>query len=133
MPKDTIFAKIANNKAPAYVILEDDDYMAFLDIFPQFYGQTIVIPKTPTVSKFSRANTGILIGLVEFGQKVAHLLDAKLENIETVLVVFEGFEVNYLHMKLFPAGTQHKGAQILNASGGKAPETELEELQRLLT
>lgn len=133
MPEDTIFAKIAAKEAPAYIIAEDDNYMAFLDIFPQYFGQTIVIPKQPTVSQFSQADTEILLGLIKFGQKVASTLEEKIDNVERTLVVFEGFEVNYLHMKLYPAGSQDEGSEVLNASGEKAPDKELEELQQLLT
>ena len=40
-----IFQKIIDKEAPAYVVYEDKDVLAFLDIFPVEKGQVLVIPK----------------------------------------------------------------------------------------
>jgi histidine triad (HIT) family protein len=40
-----IFCAIAQKKAPAYVIYEDGETMAFLDIAPLSRGHTLIIPK----------------------------------------------------------------------------------------
>lgn len=40
-----IFAKIIRGEAPCYKVYEDEDVLAFLDLFPQSYGHTLVIPK----------------------------------------------------------------------------------------
>src|SRR5690606_32699340 len=42
---DCIFCKIVSNQIPAYKIYEDDQFLAFLDIFPITPGHTLVIPK----------------------------------------------------------------------------------------
>ncbi len=42
---DSIFTKIINKEIPAYIIEENDDYIAFLDVFPLAKGHTLVIPK----------------------------------------------------------------------------------------
>lgn len=41
----TIFEKIARKEIPAYIIWEDEDCIAFLDINPKAMGHTLVIPK----------------------------------------------------------------------------------------
>jgi histidine triad (HIT) family protein len=41
-----VFCEIAVHRAPAYVLYEDDETMAFLDIFPFTRGHFLVIPKT---------------------------------------------------------------------------------------
>ncbi len=41
----TIFSKIVKGEIPAYKIYEDDDFLAFLDVFPIARGHTLVIPK----------------------------------------------------------------------------------------
>ena len=41
----SIFTKIVNREIPAYIIAEDDKYLAFLDINPLAKGHTLVIPK----------------------------------------------------------------------------------------
>ena len=46
---DTIFAKIIAGEAPCHRVFEDDEVLAFLDIFPISRGHTLVIPKEPAV------------------------------------------------------------------------------------
>ena len=41
----SIFSKIVNGEIPAYKVAEDENYLAFLDIFPVAKGHTLVIPK----------------------------------------------------------------------------------------
>ena len=40
-----IFAQIIRGEAPCYKLYEDEDVLAFLDVFPQSFGHTLVIPK----------------------------------------------------------------------------------------
>src|SRR3546814_9300328 len=40
-----VFAQIIRGEAPCFTLYEDDDVLAFLDLFPQSYGHTLVIPK----------------------------------------------------------------------------------------
>src|SRR5436309_974928 len=42
---DCIFRKIAAREVPAYVVFEDDQVLAFLDIHPVRTGHTLIIPK----------------------------------------------------------------------------------------
>lgn len=39
------FCDIVNGTSPAYVIYQDNDFLAFLDTHPYGYGHTLVIPK----------------------------------------------------------------------------------------
>jgi histidine triad (HIT) family protein len=47
-----IFCDIINRSIPAYVVFEDDRYIAFLDKYPISVGHTLVLPKT----HFERVN-----------------------------------------------------------------------------
>ena len=40
-----IFAQIIRGDAPCYKLYEDDEVLAFLDLFPQSFGHALVIPK----------------------------------------------------------------------------------------
>ena len=42
----SIFEKIADREIPGYIVWEDEEFMAFLDINPLARGHTLVIPKT---------------------------------------------------------------------------------------
>ena len=39
-----IFAQIIRGDLPCYTLYEDDDVLAFLDLFPQSRGHSLVIP-----------------------------------------------------------------------------------------
>lgn len=41
-----IFCQIVFHKAPAFIVYEDADYLAFLDTYPQSRGHLQLIPKT---------------------------------------------------------------------------------------
>lgn len=43
--EQNIFAKIIRGEAPCWLLYEDEDVLAFLDLFPQSYGHCPVIPK----------------------------------------------------------------------------------------
>ena len=46
MEKDTcIFCKIVKKELPAYVVYENDNFLAFLDIYPLAPGHVQIIPK----------------------------------------------------------------------------------------
>ena len=42
---DNIFAKMLRGEVPCVKVFEDDVALAFMDIFPQAEGHTLVIPK----------------------------------------------------------------------------------------
>ena len=43
----TVFMDIIEGKIPCYKVYEDDNFFAFLDIYPRAKGHTLVIPKKP--------------------------------------------------------------------------------------
>ena len=47
---ETIFSKILRGELPCHRVYEDDQVLAFLDIFPLSRGHTLVIPKEPAVT-----------------------------------------------------------------------------------
>jgi len=42
-----IFAKILRGEAPCVKVFEDDHVLAFMDVFPQAEGHTLIVPKEP--------------------------------------------------------------------------------------
>lgn len=103
MENTTVFHKIVSGELPAYTIAEDKDHLAILDIFPTHYAQVVVLPKRYAPSQFSMADPEILAELIKFSQQVAKQIERKLPDVKRCQVVIEGFEVDYLHIKLFPA------------------------------
>ena len=41
----SVFTKIITGEIPSYKVAENDDFIAFLDVFPLAKGHTLVIPK----------------------------------------------------------------------------------------
>ncbi len=99
---DCIFCKIVSGKSPSYKIWEDGDHLAFLSIFPNTEGTTVVIPKKHYSSYPFDLPDDVLTGLMLATKKVAKLLDTKLDDVGRTALVFEGFGVDHVHAKLFP-------------------------------
>ena len=99
---DCIFSKIVSRESPSYKIWEDADYLAFLSIFPNTEGVTVVIPKKHYSSYPFDLPDDVLTGLMLATKKVAKLLDMKLDDVGRTAMVFEGFGVDHVHAKLFP-------------------------------
>ncbi|MEI6887405.1 MAG: HIT family protein [bacterium] len=100
--EDCLFCKIAKGEVPSFKVWEDDKHLAFLTIFPNTKGFTVVIPKTHYDSYFADVPEEVTLLLIKASRKVAKLLDTKLEDVGRTGLIFEGFGVNHLHAKLFP-------------------------------
>ena len=97
-----IFCLIVAGQAPAHVVAEDDNYIAFLDLFPVTEAATVAIPKTHQDSNFAKVDPQVVAGLVEFGQKVSKMICDKYADLGRCGFVFEGYGVDHLHAKLIP-------------------------------
>ena len=100
--KDCIFCKIVKGEAPSHTIWEDEKHIAFLSIFPNTDGATVVIPKKHYTSYAFDLPDNVLSELILAAKKVAKLLDAKLEDVGRTAMVFEGYGVDHVHAKIFP-------------------------------
>jgi len=102
MPEETIFHKIVRGEAPCHKVWEDENFLAFLSIFPNTPGVTVVIPKEWQPSDVAQVDSEVVCGLMRAVQTVSHKITRALPDVGRVGVVFEGFGVDYLHAKLFP-------------------------------
>lgn len=108
-----IFCKIAKGELPAHKIWEDKKYLAFLSIFPNTEGFSVVIPKKHYGSYAFGASDKVLRDLIAASKKVAKLLDKKLKDVGRTGMIFEGYGVDHLHAKLFPMhGTKAKNWKL---------------------
>lgn len=99
---DCIFCKIVKGGAPSHTIWEDESHLAFLSIFPNTEGVSVVITKEHYPSYIFDLPEEIMTGLILATKKVAKLLDTKLEDVGRTAMVFEGFGIDHIHAKLFP-------------------------------
>ena len=99
---DCIFCNIVAGTAPSHQVWEDDDYLAFLSIFPNTEGVTVVIPKKHQPSYVVNVDDMVSNTLLSAAKKVAKKIDAAYDDVDRCGFVFEGFGVDHLHVKLFP-------------------------------
>lgn len=96
----SIFTKIVQGEIPSYKIAEDENYYAFLDIYPLAKGHTLVIPKKEVDYLFD-LDDETLKGLTAFSKRVAKAIDKTIE-CKRVGVVVLGLEVPHAHIHLIP-------------------------------
>ncbi len=96
----TIFTKIIAGEIPAHKILEDERFLAFLDLRPVNPGHTLVIPKKEVDYIFDMEDE-LLRGLMIFAKKVARAI-GKAFPCKKVGVMVAGIEVPHAHVHLIP-------------------------------
>lgn len=110
--ENCIFCKIVSGELPSHKVWENEKHLAFLSIFPNTEGFTVVVPKKHYSSYIFDASDEVIADLMSATKKVAKLLDAKLGDVGRTALIFEGFQVDHLHSKLFPMhSTKIKGWQ----------------------
>ena len=96
----TLFTRIVQGEIPAHKILEDDRYLAFLDLRPVNRGHTLVIPKKEIDYIFD-LDQDLLEGIMPFTKKVAAAIK-KAVPCKKVGVMIAGLEVPHAHIHLIP-------------------------------
>lgn len=100
--EDCIFCKIVKKEVPCHKIWEDKKHLAFLSIFPNTPGFSVVIPQKHYPSYAFANDNKVLTDLILATKKVAKLLDAAFDDVGRTGMFFEGFGVDHLHTKLYP-------------------------------
>lgn len=96
----TIFSKIIAGEIPSYQIAEDEQFFAFLDIFPLREGHVLVIPKTET-DKFFDLPEDYLSRMLVFARPIAKAIE-KAFRCNRCGISVVGIEVPHAHMHLIP-------------------------------
>ena len=107
----SLFTKIVNGEIPAWKVAEDENYLAFLDIFPVAKGHTLVIPKKE-VDYIFNLDEETYTGLHQFAKKVAIGLQKAIPCKKVGEMVL-GLEVPHAHIHLVPMQSE---ADLLNFS-----------------
>lgn len=125
----SIFTKIVNGEIPAYKVAEDENYFAFLDIFPVAKGHVLVITKKEVDYLFD-LDDETYTGLQLFAKKVASGLKKAIP-CEKVGVLVLGLEVPHAHIHLVPMQNE---SDLLNFSEKKKFNSqEFEEIRELIS
>jgi histidine triad (HIT) family protein len=126
----TIFSKIIKGEIPSYKIAEDDQFFAFLDIFPLVEGHTLVVPKIE-IDKMFDLPDAYLDGMMAFAKPIARSIEKSFRCNRCGIAVI-GLEVPHAHMHLVPIN----GINDLNFTRGKikvSPEQLKKAQEKILT
>ena len=96
----SVFSQIARYEIPAYIVAEDDQHLAFLDINPLVMGHVLVIPKKE-VDYIYDLEDNELGALHIFAKKVAKSLKLAIPCLRIGISVI-GLEVPHAHIHLIP-------------------------------
>lgn len=96
----SIFTKIIAGEIPSFKIAEDNDFYAFLDIFPLKEGHVLVVPKKET-DKIWDVDSDILSKWLNFAKPIALAIEKAFPCNRCGMSVI-GIEVPHAHMHLLP-------------------------------
>jgi histidine triad (HIT) family protein len=125
-----IFAKILRGETSAARVFEDDHVLAFMDVFPQSKGHTLVIPKRSTARNLLEEEPEVLCNLILGVQRVTRAVRAALNPDGIVVTQFNGTPAGqtifHLHFHIIP---RWEGVPLgRHAGGGMADAEELKAL-----
>ena len=127
---DNIFAKIVRGQMPATKVYEDDETLAFMDVFPQARGHVLVIHKHATARNLMDIEAEPLQTLILTVQKVTRAVRAALQPDGIMVSQFNGAAsgqtIYHLHFHIIP---RTEGVPLgRHAGGAMADPKELAEL-----
>ena len=131
---DCIFCQIIEKKIPSKVLYEDENNLAFLDIFPIFKGHTIVIPKTH-YHNLEEIPERELAETYKVVKKLATSIHEKLK-IEGYNILQNNFEaagqvIQHFHVHIIPR-SKNDGRFQLKIPREQSSEEELNKILKIL-
>ena len=132
---DNIFAKILRGEIPCVKVFEDDVAIAFMDLFPQSRGHTLVLPKGVRARNFLDMPAERVGPYMERVQRVAIAVEKALKPDGVTVTQFNGAPAGqtifHLHFHILPryAGEALAG----HGHGPKADTAELEAIAKQIS
>lgn len=96
----SIFSRIIAGEIPCHKIAENDQYFAFLDVFPCAIGHVLVVPKQEIDYLFDLSDE-LYVGLMAFAKQIEPAI-RKAVPCKRVGVAVIGLEVPHAHVHLIP-------------------------------
>lgn len=132
MDKNCIFCKVINKESPGYFVLEEKDYVAFLDIFGSTEGHTMVAPRKHgySILDYSDQELGVLMG----GAKIVAEKIKKALKTDAITIGINHEEkrgVPHLHVHLIPR-FDNDGGGIIQTVVEKRITKPLEQVAKML-
>lgn len=127
---DNIFAKILRGEIPSVKVWENDDVLAFMDVFPQSEGHVLLVSRTSTARTLLEIEPDALARLIAATQRTARAVEKALQPDGLQIMQLNGDAagqtVFHLHFHIIPrwADRQMKGH-------GHAPMADAETLRAI--
>lgn len=127
---NNLFAKILRAEVPAVKVYEDDEVLAFMDLFPQTRGHLLVIPKNSTARNFLDLPAERVGPLMERVQRLAIATEKALKPDGVTVTQFNGEDAGqtifHLHFHIIP---RYAGERLAGHSHGQ--RADIAELQKI--
>jgi len=129
---DCIFCNVIAKKTPGYFILEEENVVAFLDIFGSTDGHVLVVPKKHgrTIQEFGKEELGEVMDSV---RKVSEKIEKALQTDSISIGINHKEEkgVAHLHVHLIPR-FKNDGGLVLQSLVNKGIAENLEQTAEII-
>ena len=106
---DNIFARILRGEIPSVKVWEDEEVLAFMDVFPQSEGHVLVISRTSQARNLLEVEPDTLARLTAATQRTARAVEKALRPEGFQIMQFNGEAggqtVFHLHFHIIPRWT----------------------------
>ncbi|MGD9966406.1 MAG: HIT family protein [Hyphomonadaceae bacterium] len=127
---NNLFAKILRGEIPAVKVYEDDDVLAFMDIYPQTRGHLLIVPKNVKARNLLELAPERVAPLMQRVHKLAIAAEKALKPDGLAVVQFNGAPAGqtifHLHFHIIP---RYEGKAL--AGHGHSNRADIAELQQI--
>lgn len=127
---NNLFAKILRGEIPSVNVMEDDVALAFMDIFPQTRGHTLIVPKGVKARNFLEMPAETVGPYMERVHRVAKAVEQALKPDGVAVTQFNGEDAGqtifHIHFHVIP---RYAGQRLAGHSHNK--QADIAELQQL--
>lgn len=127
---NNLFAKILRGEIPSVKVFEDEEVLAFMDIFPQTRGHFLVLPKNTKARNFLELPRERVGPLMERVQRLTIAAEKALKPDGITVTQFNGEDAGqtifHLHFHIIP---RYAGVRL--AGHGHGNKADIAELQQI--
>lgn len=127
---NNLFAKILRGEVPAVKVFEDDEVLAFMDIFPQTRGHMLVVPKGVTARNLLDLPDEKVAPLMQRVHRLTKAVAKALSPDGVTVTQFNGEDAGqtifHVHVHIIP---RYAGVRL--AGHGHGNKADIAELQQI--
>ena len=127
---NNLFAKILRGEVPAVKVYEDEEVLAFMDIFPQTRGHMLVVPKNTTARNLLELPEEKVAPLMQRVHRLTKAVVKTLKPDGVTVTQFNGEDAGqtifHLHVHIIP---RYAGVRL--AGHGHGNKADIAELQQI--